>query len=75
MLTSEPGPWTGLFFVETTPGAVAQVLHEVGYELEEVPTRPHPAHPRTFERARPTEIALALPYLAAGTDKEKDTLD
>src|SRR5262245_28791131 len=25
-----------------SPSAVAQVLHEAGYELEEIPTRPHP---------------------------------
>jgi transposase len=31
--------------------AVAQVLHEAGYQLEEVPTRPHPDKIRFFERA------------------------
>ena len=36
--------------------AVARVLHEAGYELEEVPTRPHPDHVRTFERARPNQL-------------------
>jgi transposase len=35
-----------------SPGAVARVLHEAGYELEEEPTRPHPDKPRHFERAR-----------------------
>jgi transposase len=30
--------------------AVARVLHEAGYELEEVATRPHPDKPRRFER-------------------------
>lgn len=37
-------------------GAVARVLHEAGYELEEVPTHPHPAAPRRFERARPNQL-------------------
>jgi transposase InsO family protein len=36
--------------------AVAQVLHEAGYELEEVPTRPHPDHIRSFERAKPNQL-------------------
>jgi transposase InsO family protein len=36
--------------------AVAHVLHEAGYELEEVPTRPHPDKVRQFERARPNEL-------------------
>jgi transposase InsO family protein len=36
--------------------AVARVLHEAGYELEEVATRPHPDHVRRFERARPNEL-------------------
>jgi len=36
--------------------AVAHVLHAAGYELEEVPTRPHPDHPRRFERARPNQL-------------------
>jgi transposase InsO family protein len=36
--------------------AVARVLHEAGYELEEVPTRPHPDHVRHFERARPNQL-------------------
>jgi transposase InsO family protein len=37
-------------------GAVAKVLHEAGYELEEVVTRPHPEQPRRFERARPNQM-------------------
>jgi len=37
-------------------GAVARVLHEAGYELEEVATRPHPDHVRSFERARPNQL-------------------
>lgn len=36
--------------------AVARVLHEAGYELEEVPTKPHPDHVRTFERAKPNQL-------------------
>jgi transposase InsO family protein len=36
--------------------AVARVLHEAGYELEEVTTRPHPDKPRRFERARPNQL-------------------
>jgi putative transposase len=36
--------------------AVAGVLHEEGYELEDIPTRPHRDHVRTFERARPNEM-------------------
>jgi hypothetical protein len=37
-------------------GAVARVLHEAGYELEEVITRPHPDHVRRFERARSNQL-------------------
>jgi transposase InsO family protein len=36
--------------------AVAQVLHEAGYEMEEVPTRPHPDKIRFFERAKPNQL-------------------
>jgi transposase InsO family protein len=36
--------------------AVARVLHEAGYELEEVPTRPHPDKIRHFERAAPNQL-------------------
>jgi transposase InsO family protein len=36
--------------------AVSQVLHEAGYELEEVPTRPHPDKVRHFERAKPNQL-------------------
>jgi transposase InsO family protein len=38
------------------PTAVARVLHEAGYELEEVSTRPHPDKVRRFERARPNQL-------------------
>jgi transposase InsO family protein len=37
-------------------GAVARVLHEAGYELEEVTTRPHPDQVRSFERAQPNQL-------------------
>jgi transposase InsO family protein len=37
-------------------GAVARVLHEAGYELEEHPTRPHADHVRHFERAQPNQL-------------------
>ena len=39
-----------------SPAAVARVLHEAGYQLEEVPTTPHEDHPRFFERARPNQL-------------------
>ena len=37
-------------------GAVAKVLKEAGYELEEVPTRPHGQKQKRFERARPNQL-------------------
>jgi transposase InsO family protein len=39
-----------------SPRAVARVLHEAGYETEEAPTKPHPDHPRSFERVRPNQL-------------------
>lgn len=36
--------------------AVARVLHEAGYEMEQTPTRPHPAAVHRFERARPNQL-------------------
>jgi transposase InsO family protein len=39
-----------------SPSAVAGVLHEAGYELEEVPTRSHADHVRRFERAAPNQL-------------------
>jgi transposase InsO family protein len=36
--------------------AVPRVLHEAGYELEEVTTRPHPDKVRSFERAKPNQL-------------------
>lgn len=38
------------------PTSVARVLHEAGYELEEVATAPHPDKVRSFERARPNQL-------------------
>jgi len=39
-----------------SPGAVARVLHEAGYVLEEEPSHAHPDKPREFERARPNQL-------------------
>src|SRR5262249_27349935 len=39
-----------------SPQAIARVLREAGYELEEGPTRPHPDRPRSFERARANQL-------------------
>jgi len=39
-----------------SPSAVARVLHEAGYEMEEVTTRPHPDVTRSFERAKPNQL-------------------
>ncbi|HYG76328.1 MAG TPA: IS481 family transposase [Planctomycetota bacterium] len=39
-----------------SPSTVAKVLHEAGYQLEEVPTRAHPDKVRSFERARPNQL-------------------
>ena len=39
-----------------SPSAVGRVLHEAGYEMEEVATRPHPDQVRRFERARPNQL-------------------
>jgi transposase InsO family protein len=39
-----------------SPTAVARVLKEAGYELEEVPTHRHPDKVRHFERARPNQL-------------------
>jgi transposase InsO family protein len=36
--------------------AVARVLHEAGYELEEVASRPHADKVRHFERAKPNQL-------------------
>jgi transposase InsO family protein len=47
----ERGPGLG-----ASPSAVARVLHEAGYELEETSTRRHPDKIRHFERAKPNEL-------------------
>lgn len=39
-----------------SPSTVAKVLHEAGYQLEEVATKPHPDKVRSFERARPNQL-------------------
>ncbi len=39
-----------------SPAAVARVLHEAGYQLEEVTTRPHPDRVRSFERTWPNQL-------------------
>jgi transposase InsO family protein len=39
-----------------SPAAVARVLHEAGYQMEEVTTRPHPDKVRSFERATPNQL-------------------
>jgi transposase InsO family protein len=39
-----------------SPSAVARVLHEAGYQMEQVPTRPHPDKVRHFERAKPNQL-------------------
>ena len=36
--------------------AVARVLHEAGYQMEERVTRPHPDKQRSFERAKPNQL-------------------
>jgi transposase InsO family protein len=36
--------------------AVARVLHEAGYQMEEVTTHPHPDKQRQFERAVPNQL-------------------
>jgi transposase InsO family protein len=39
-----------------SPSTVSKVLHEAGYQLEEVPTRAHPDKIRSFERARSNQL-------------------
>jgi transposase InsO family protein len=39
-----------------SPPAMAHVLREAGYELQETPTRPHPDKIRFFERAKPNQL-------------------
>jgi transposase InsO family protein len=49
--TLQRGPGLG-----ASAGAVARVLREEGYVLQEEPTKPHPDRPREFERARPNQL-------------------
>jgi transposase InsO family protein len=49
MLVRGPG-------LPASAGAVARVLKEAGYVLEEVTTHPHPDKVRRFERARPNQL-------------------
>lgn len=42
--------------LSASASAVARVLHEAGYEVEEVPLRSHPDRVRRFERAKPNEL-------------------
>ena len=39
-----------------SPGAVANVLHEAGYTMEEVATNPHPQRETRFERAKANSL-------------------
>jgi transposase InsO family protein len=39
-----------------SPGAVAKVLHEAGYVMEEVATHAHPQRDTRFERAKPNSL-------------------
>ena len=39
-----------------SPSTVAKVLHEAGYQLEDVATKPHPDKVRSFERAKPNQL-------------------
>jgi transposase InsO family protein len=41
---------------QASPNAVARVLREAGYELEEHISHPHPDKPRFFERAKPNQL-------------------
>ena len=36
--------------------AIARVLHEAGYEMEQAPTRPHAPPVHSFERAKPNQL-------------------
>lgn len=39
-----------------SPSAVAKVLHEAGYVMDEVATKPHPQRDTRFERAKPNSL-------------------
>jgi transposase InsO family protein len=49
MLVRGPG-------LSASPSAVATVLHDAGYRMEEVATQPHPERERRFERADPNSL-------------------
>jgi transposase InsO family protein len=49
MLVRGPG-------LAASAGAVATVLKEAGYELEDVPTHPHPETVHRFERSKPNQL-------------------
>jgi len=42
--------------VPASAGAVARVLKEAGYVIEELPIKPHPDHVRSFERVAPNRL-------------------
>ena len=42
--------------LSASAAALARVLHEAGYQLEERVTRPHPDKVRSFERAKPNQL-------------------
>ena len=42
--------------LSASPTAVARVLHDAGYEMQEQATRPHPPQVRSFERAQPNQL-------------------
>src|SRR5262245_11276958 len=49
MLVRGPG-------LPASASAVAKVLHEAGYQMEESPSRPHPPRETRFERAKPHQL-------------------
>jgi transposase InsO family protein len=42
--------------LSASPGAIARVLREAGYQVESEPTRPHEPKVTRFERARPNQL-------------------
>jgi transposase len=57
--------------LQASPSAVAKVLHEAGYELEEAPTKPHPDKVRSFDSLKATDFRLGL---LVSTNTSFDTL-
>ena len=41
---------------QASAGAIGNLLKEEGYEVADVPTKPHPDRVRSFERARPNQL-------------------